>query len=166
MLNKIPQEIIDIAKELKTQDNACTAHPIFNVEIGVKKNGMADNLDFEYEWIDNNWERIHDKSLISILDDMYESGYESKWVSFRNDVYHDDGGEDILISFENYRRSYFTIEKEIVASFFTRKAAEEFIKNNSHRFSRALSFNIYVDSLYRNPEMIAVREFLKSLSDE
>ena len=52
---------------------------------------------------------------------------------------------------------------EVISCFFTEKGAERYLQENSHRFSDYLKTDIYVDTLYRNTEMIAVRDFLLSI---
>lgn len=52
---------------------------------------------------------------------------------------------------------------EVISCFFTEKGAEKYLQENSHRFSHYIKTDIYVDTLYRNTEMIAVREFLLSI---
>lgn len=51
---------------------------------------------------------------------------------------------------------------EFVTVCFTRKSADEYIEDNSHRLNTP---RVYVESAERNPEMIAVRKLLLKLSE-
>lgn len=57
----------------------------------------------------------------------------------------------------------YTDEWEVISCFFTEKGAEKYLQENSHRFSEYIKTDIYVDTLYRNTEMIAIRNFLLSI---
>lgn len=53
---------------------------------------------------------------------------------------------------------------EVITCAFSEKACVDFLEANRHRYTCYTDFDIYVDSLYRNPEMIAIREVLIELA--
>lgn len=48
----------------------------------------------------------------------------------------------------------------------TEQGAEEHLRLNSHNYTHYRGTRIYVESLYCNPEMIAIREYLMRLGEE
>jgi hypothetical protein len=60
---------------------------------------------------------------------------------------------------EHLEETGYRDDWEFVNAHFTLRSAEQFIKTNAHRYRRT-ELRVYVDSMYRCPEMIAIREFL------
>ncbi len=68
---------------------------------------------------------------------------------------------------KQYTRTCYRDFWEHVSSFLTDAAAKEFIQRNGHRYGRHgySELRTYVESGYRNPEWIALRRALKTLSE-
>ena len=72
-------------------------------------------------------------------------------------VWLDDDGEEVSKDTPGAEETGFLDQWEFVTMFFTADACQEFIKNNSRRYGE---LRMFVESFHRNPEMIAVRQFL------
>jgi hypothetical protein len=55
---------------------------------------------------------------------------------------------------------------EVITCAFTEKACLEYIEKNKHRHSSYVKLDVYADSLYRNPEMIAIYDALTGFAKE
>lgn len=132
-----------MSENLKTQDNAGTADPMFVV---------------------------FQKQLVA----GFESGYEDFWiwVSDDNGDYEEadadtavvlkrlfDAGDPLIIGGRTYRRTGCTYIEKFCAAFFTQKGADDYLAWNGHNLTQPY---IYVHGMYRNAEMIAVRNHFMS----
>lgn len=135
MLTKLKE----IASNLKKQDNRCTSDPIFLVQEQVKVWGVDPD--------------IYDDAVMYFRDtNDGESIYETKeelgeFVRYGGDT-------------DDLEKGYYILEWKTVTSCFTEKGAEDYIAANKHNLGKT---RIYVDSLWRNAEMIAIREYLLTL---
>lgn len=128
-----------IREQMKTQDNACTAHPIFVVFNKKRIYGMDPEFgDDNYAWIAS--------------DEFLEADARQAQVC---DRYERIFGQNP----PGWDKRYYVEIDEFVTCAFTRKAAEAFIARKRHDY-RLL--HIYVESLYRMQEMITVREAILS----
>ena len=126
------EQLADLANELKTQDNLYTADPIFIILETKKIFGMDPEYTDDFEWFDEDDPDFYFESADGRSDDeMIEAGFIKTYY-----IEHDD----------------------FVCAHFTRKAADHYRENNSHRHRNPLK--IYVDSMYRCREMIEIREHL------
>ena len=131
----------EIQKELKSQDNRCTSDPIFLVQEKERIYGMDEDYSDEYVWYDpyNDCEAdLEEEQKLNDDSRLYEE-----------------------IDYDCWQLIPYLDKQMTVQSFFTEKAAQEYIDRNSHRHSGKLS--IYVDSLYRNSEMRMIRDFILNL---
>lgn len=135
------EKLKEIQHELKTQDNRITSDPIFLVQEKERIYGIDTDFldDDKIIWYHCDGVEADEDEKAS-LDDLEESG---------KDI--DDCWDKV-----GYIEKYRTIQ-----TFFTEKAAQNFIDRNKHRYEGKLS--IYVESLYRNPEMRLIRDFILSL---
>lgn len=140
--------MVEIAHEIRTQDNLATAHPAFCVQV-LRRYGPVDlrsggpypvaYYDLEegnvyYQDVDiEEWERLRKADALDELPPTVTSGgYLEAWES--------------------------------VTVCLTRKGCEGYLKANQHNISEgAFGVRVFVDSFHRNNEMIAIRNFLKSL---
>jgi hypothetical protein len=135
--------IEEIANRILHQDNAFTADPMFLVEQEDRIYGIDPDYDPQIAWLHaDECVEVNDKELLVKLDAEYE----------------DTGGEP-----EGYRRVGYAKRWTYVNCFFTRAAAEQFIKNRGHDYRYPL--RVYVDSAYRNPEWRAVVKHVLGLQD-
>lgn len=136
------EKLKEIQHELKTQDNRCTADPIFLVEECVRIHGMDSDYSDNYIWYNAEYCSEADEEEVKKLE-------SKKMVAFAD------------IDYGAWQKSYY-IEKWItVQSFFTEKAAQAFLEANRHRHTGRL--RVYADSLYRNYEMKMIRDYILNL---
>lgn len=126
----------EISERLKTQDNRCTAHPMFCVQIKRRDVGYDSRYSGSRCWLDSANE-------ITIYDDDKDFKGEpegDEWDEFG----YVDRWETVMVS-------------------FTEGGCEEYLRLNGHN-DRLRAHNeevrIYVESFYRCQEMIAIREAL------
>jgi len=132
-----PDQLAAIKQELQTQDNRATANPFYIVQQRRRLYG------FDTQWSDDN---------VVWLD------YDHNEVTDPEELLKLEANYDYCISEpEGYTRTGYIDTWEFVQGFLTNKAAQAYIDQNKHRLTDP---RIYVDSLYRNYEMIAVRNML------
>lgn len=113
----------------------CTRDPIFLVEQKIRDYGFDPSYCDECVWVDSEGE----------VDE--ETANE---LTRKKDEFEDIPGD---FTYTGFRDRW-----EFVTACFTYKGAEDFITRQKHNLKET---RIYADSLYRNQEMIEVREFLK-----
>ena len=126
-----------IGERLRTQDNRCTAHPAFQVRGLRRIYGM--DLDYADEpvWIDNESDCIE----VDPPEDPENPG-------------------DFII------KTGYQDHWEIIMVAFSEQACLDYIKHNGHRHGVYRELEVYADSFYRCPEMLAIREALMALPGE
>ena len=136
---------LPILPTILTQDNQCTADPIFEVRVNRRITGMDTDYADEDQivWIDSlNDHCLADAEEFAHLETAYQ--------------------EDMTIP-EGWIRTGFILREEVVTSCFTRKGCEDFLERNGHNLrGRDIVGEpfIYVNTLWRNQEMIDVRNAL------
>lgn len=128
-----------IGELLRTQDNRCTSDPFFLVQESRRFYGVDTDYSDKEVWLHIDGDEVTDEKEIEALEE-----------NERNDVKNPD----------HYKVGYLD-RWEYVTGCFTEQACKDYIATNSHRHKGEL--RIYADSLYRNPEMIAVRNALLAL---
>ena len=142
-LREAMEPLFVIGELIRTQDNRCTSDPYFLVQEEVRIHGV--DFDYATDWTWHNTE-----------DDFCEvTGEDLESIKKLEDS---DNLDDVP---PRYVQVGYVERWEYVAGFFTEKAADEYIARNKHRHTGEL--RTYVDSLYHNPEMITVRNLIKSL---
>lgn len=127
-------ELRAIGERLRTQDNRCTADPIFQVRGILRIYGMDPDWAEQTVWVDTE-------------DGAHETDPPEE---------PDNPGDFII-------ETGFCDHEEIVMASFSEVACHAYIKANGHRHRRYRELFVYADSLYRCPEMIAIRNALMSL---
>ncbi len=136
-----PEQLAALRTELQTQDNAITADPLFVVFQEERIYGVSqDYQNNGFTWVGE------DDSLVTADDD------EAKVLDKLLDEYR-----ELSISGVTYQRVWYRIVPRFVTACLTRKGAEDYIARNGHNLTNPY---IYVESLYRNEEMIALCEHL------
>lgn len=140
---QVPQELRDMAPLIRTQDNAITADPLFVIYEKERVYGMDPEHSDEFNtlWIN--------------ADGDYEEASRQRHQALEKRYYRNGVSE-----YGGWRRVCYTDRDKFSRAFFTRKSAENYIRRNSHNLKRP---HIFVESMYRNYEMIAVRNFLETL---
>ena len=131
-----------IGQLIRTQDNRITADPFFIVQERQRVYGMDTAYDPEIAWLHGDESIEVDAAKAKRLEAAYQKNYKEP---------------------DEYRRVGYVEKWVYVTGCFTEAAADRYIAHNSHRHSGPL--RTYAESLYRNPEMIAVREYLMSLTE-
>lgn len=126
----------EIGNEIATQDNAGTEYPLFCV---YQKQDVVVSIDHDYdriEFFDEDHEEA-DEGQKPLLEKLYELG-------------------ELPGGWNRYAIKEIDV---FVTACFTRKRCEDYLRANSHNLNKPF---VYVNSLYRNQEMIELREFLLS----
>ena len=119
-----------IGHRLQTQDNRCTADPMFCVQ------GRRRIYGLDPQWVD-------DVVWIDIEDGTTE-------------VDEPEGGEET----QYVLRSGYVDIWETLAVCFTEDGCKQHLELNGHNYRRYKEVRIYVESFRRNPEMQAIRDHL------
>lgn len=120
-----------MAERLKTQDNLCTADPIFLVQQRRRIYGLDPDYSDKVVWMSDGYEVEEEEAK------KYEETYKNG----------DDTPEDAI-------RTSYEDTWEFVSCFLTRQGAEDFIANQKHNLTDP---RVYVDSAHRNSEWKALR---------
>lgn len=146
-------DLKEIAKEIKTQDNMSTADPIFILFEQQKiptANDYSDN--FFYNDSPNDCYEIGE-TLEELIDYARETIEIPAWFEGA----YDWKKEDYILSKTDICKVYYIKVKEFKQAFFTKKSAEQYLESNNYHFNDPL---IWCSSLWRNGEMQAVRNAL------
>lgn len=126
----------EIGEQLRTQDNAGTADPIFVVQQCERIYGMDfERFDGKYVWMTEDGDAEADADEAKELDAKEENGDPTP----------------------GWERVGYIDRWEFVQPFFTMAAAERYIDENRHNLTDP---RIYVDSAHINREWIEVRKLL------
>jgi hypothetical protein len=132
-----PKWLEILRRELATQDNCATKHPVFCVQQRVRDYG------YDPYWVDAvTW--------ICEGDDLDEE------EAARCEAVYDETGNDKV---GEASRTGYKDRWEFVTACFTRRAADDFIAANKHRMTDP---RVYVDTAYRNHEWQQVVAWLAS----
>ena len=136
------EQLAALRTELRTQDNKFTADPLFVVFEEHRVYGVGPEYTDDFEWLQEDDHSIAaDSDEVKILERLRADG---RPLSI--------GGFDFV------RIGYKAVRKFATACL-TRQGAEDYIACNGHNLINPF---IYVESLYRNAEMIALRNHLMS----
>ena len=138
--------LIEMARQIRTQDNACTADPYFVVQEKVYIYGIDPTYcdDYEIVWTYEGGELLDEEMSL-----LAEKAYENGEFSFIYDEFE--------YSMSSLTRTGKRKEWRDVQPFFTREGAERYIRANRHNLREP---RVYVDSAHRNYELQAVRQYL------
>ena len=138
-----PSELAALGNKLRTQDNVCTHEPLFVVFQEERIYGVSPDYQTDgFTWVGE------DDSSIKADDD------EAKVL---DQLLADD--RELSIGGVTFERVWYRIVPRFVTACFTRKGAEDYMARNGHNLTKPY---IYVESMYRNEEMIALRNHLMS----
>lgn len=127
-------DLSDISKRLNAQDNRCTLHPMFCLQIKVRDVGYApQHSDGNTVWINMNSGDYEE--VAPDTEGAEEFGYKDRW-------------ETVMVAFT---------EQGILD--YMREDGHN-VKRRAHNGET----RIYVESFYRCDEMIRIRNFLKELA--
>ena len=135
------EQLAALSTELRTQDNAITADPLFVVLQEARIYGVSQ----DYQTNGYTWVGVDDSSVTA---DDDETKVLDKLL---------DEDRELSIGGVTYERVWYRIVPRFVTACFTRKGAEDYIARNGHNLTKPY---IYVESLFRNAEMLALRNHL------
>ena len=138
------EQLAALREELRTQDNAITADPLFVVFQEERVYGVSQDYHTNgYTWVGEEDSSVRaDDDESKVLDKLLEE---------------DD--RELSIGGVTFERVWYRTVPRFVTACFTRKGAEDYIARNRHNLTKPY---IYVESMYRNEEMIALRNHLMS----
>ena len=131
-------ELDALREEIRTQDNACTAEPMFVVYQIKRIYGLDPDYTEDTTWTHSEGEET-DPEIIAALEAL------------------DDAGSPTIHDGTAYERVGYMDIDQFVTVCLTRKGAEAFIARMKHRLNKP---HIDVDTFFRNGEMIALRNHL------
>ena len=123
--------LLKVANRLVTQDNRCTASPMFCVR------GLRRIFGLDPQWTDN-----------------------VVWIDTEDVVHQVEPPKDEENPPEYYEKTGYIDVWEVLAVCFTEDGCREHLKLNGHNYQRYEKVEIYAESFNRNPEMLAIRELL------
>ena len=138
-----PDQLSVLRTELQTQDKAITADPLFVV--------------FQEEWIYGGRQDYQTNGYMWVGEDDSSVTADDDEAKVLDKLLDDD--RELSIGGVTYQRVWYRIVPRFVTACLTRKGAEDYIARNGHNLTKPY---IYVESLHRNEEMIALRNHLMS----
>jgi hypothetical protein len=141
-----------LGNEINKQDNRCTRDPLFVV---FQKREIVVDEDYDYDflgWYDEDGHRA-DSSLDDKLNRAYRD-IRSDW-SYSNEIEICDDEEETT----TWKRLAVKEVDEFVTACFTEQGCKNYIVANGHNLNKPF---IFASSLYRNHEMIGLRDFFLS----
>lgn len=140
--------LLTIANEIRIQGNLATADPIFYVQ-ALKRYGPMDLAVGDYNGV-----AYYDHEE---AETFYKDTNPEKWGELKAA----DGADELP---EHVTAGGYIEVWETVTPCFTRKGCEDYLEENDHNVRRgSFGVRVFVDSLHRNTEMKAIRNFLTSL---
>ena len=154
MAAELPQFLLDISKQLHSQDNRSTHHPCYCVQKHTFQGGLDPSL------CDSN-------ELMYVYEG--ETLPEEWWSKITEAFDNDNIDEEVILDGEKYLLSDletygFKKDWETVQTFLTEEVAKNYLEANGHNLRKFGEPRIYVESFHRNAEMIQLREWLLSLT--
>lgn len=131
----------EMCARLHTQDNRITAHPLFVVYQKRRIYGI------DPRWSDDK---------IAWLDRDENEEVSAEEAAKQEETYRGAGIQ------AGYTRTGFVDFDDFVTACFTEQAAKDYIEANAHNLNKP---HVFANSLYRNKEMIAIRDAMMAPID-
>lgn len=129
----------DLRQEMKTQDNACTSHPLFVVYEKRRTYGLNEDVSDNCAWLD------------TYGDYNEATGQKLKALERYYRRFHREP--------DGWRRTFWHEVDRFVTCAFTRRAAQAYIDKRSYNYKFPL--HIFVESMYRMQEMINLQAAIR-----
>jgi hypothetical protein len=140
-LKDLSEQMKQLGEEIISQDNLGTMHPAFCVMQKRRCYGITeDYIDY-----------VADGYVL-----VDENGEEVDACEYKEDI---ESGEEI----EGISKVWYKNTDVVVASFFSRQAALDYIDANEHNLNEPF---LFVDSQHNNPEWKKIRAYLMALAQE
>ena len=148
--------LMELSKEINTQDNRCTAKPYFfqiqtNEEIAVPEGNGKKAWCFDGSKIQTQEE------IDQVIFDYYDPKYTMDEVKQMDEYDKFD-----MLRDQDWREVYFDYKKEYENAFLTAKACKEHIQRNHYHYHEPED---YLQHAFRNPELEMVLKFISELSN-
>jgi hypothetical protein len=128
-----------IGREIKKQDNRCTADPIFAVQEKRKIWGCAEEYADGSCWVDSENEEAEDR-IAALLDEILRKGADTF----------------------DWTRVFYRTEWVFVTAFLTEKGARDYVERLDLEL---IPRRVYAYSGYDNREFQAIRGFFERIGD-
>jgi hypothetical protein len=147
--------LIELSKEINTQDNRATAMPYFfqiqtNEEVAVPE-GCG-----EKAWYNDGSKIQTQDEIDQVLFDYYDPRYTMEEIKVM-----DEWDKFDMLRDQDWREIYFDFKHEYQGSFLTAKACQEHIRLNHYHYREP---ETYLQHAWRNPEMEMLFKFLCELT--
>ncbi len=154
--------LMNLSKEINTQDNRITADPIFCVYHKVMT-PMPEGCG-EEGWINEEGDLLTEEDIKEIVDEYNEehkNDMSNKDYEFQD---HLKSEEEILEELE-YRKVNYEFQDTPVSGqpYFSEKAAQNHIDCNHYHYHKPFT---YVESAWRNDEWITIRKIIMDLTQK
>lgn len=152
--------LINLSKELNTQDHRGTAMPyLFQVQTKKEVIALDGRKVFvcgeDYIYADD------EESMINTVASIKGWDLDDDADLAKIDALSDYDLEDILIE-NDYKEHHVDYETELKNAFLTEKACEEHIRYNAYHYNEPRSYLSYG---FRNPELEKVMQFICELTE-
>lgn len=180
MNTEIPEFLLEMSKQIRYQDNRCTAEPIYQVRCQryvVTEEGYNES-HWELHAPDSDGRPIYSTLSGFINDDYHSEFYEENedWCNFELvEAGFDPTLESFIDNFDfyeykndcndwpyDYKVIHMQETEEVVKTCLTESDAEWFIKRKQHDYPKLYT---YVESMVFCPQMIELRNWILSLSE-
>ena len=146
--------LIELSKEMLSQDNRATAMPhMFQIQTDERKyvpDGCGEEI-----WVCDDTTLEDEKEEADAIAEFKDWDNTDKYYELQ-----DWEIEEILIN-AGYRKVSFVTENSYQNTFFTAKACDNHIKQNSYHYNNPVCF---LNHAFRNTEMELISKFLCELT--
>ena len=140
-----------IAENLKTQDNRCTAHPAFCVQVKERIGPIMS------EYSDGEGSMFHDHHQ---CETYYSDGPDpDEWKRLK-------ALEEVCELPDHITAAAYVERWKTVQTCFTEEGCKRYLAQDGHNLRHYHGTRIYVESFHRNLEMLEIREALMSPQPE
>jgi hypothetical protein len=163
---EIPDFLLEMSKQMNTQDCRMTSHPLYQVRY-LEYLPTAAELSSTHSVIinDDNYEEVYDTRNPS---EQFENYLKYTFSNWCKNLVEETGFDTVDEAVHEYcenttefyelpdqlRQVYMQSIEKIASVHFTEVAAREFIKTHQHNYPPLF---VYVDSAYRNAEIIQLQ---------
>lgn len=141
-------DLLAIGERLRTQDNRCTANPMFIVQ-QQRSFGVEPGEGEMDVWLDEDWEEV-DEETAAKLDEL---DHAFEW----------DMTEEQKAILARHTKRGIKHHWEFVMAAFSEEGCKEYLRLDGQNLTKP---RIYAMSFNRCPEMLAIRETLLSLAND
>lgn len=148
-LEKVAKALIEIGRNLHTQDNRATSHPAFCVQVCERIGPIMEGHEYDYVC-------YHDHEM---SETYYADRHPDEW----NTANGLDKNNDLP---DRYTACAYIERWKTVQTCLTSEGCKRHLELNGHNYRHYFGTRVYVDSFHRNEEMILIRKVLMDLYEE